>query len=142
MSCCVVVERKRRCLINQVGREEVDSFVGKCGKPEFSCFMGYLDHGSVWGVGILVVGRPYRWCKWRQFERRPNLWVIFSPRAPFSRSHKILSPSNGYHPVLETSSERCEDVEERCGTLQAVLELGLDRTEKFWAEITTKFERS
>ena len=66
-------QQETEVLIDRVGREEVDSFVGKCGKPGFSCSMGYLDDGSVWGVDIPVVGRPYRWCKWQRCEGRPNL---------------------------------------------------------------------
>lgn len=50
-----MVRRWWECLIDQVDGEGVVSFVGKLGKPVFSCSGGPLGYSGVWELGTLVV---------------------------------------------------------------------------------------
>ena len=42
------------------GQGEVDSFVGKRGKPDGSYSEGHLDHNGMWEIGIHAIDRSWR----------------------------------------------------------------------------------
>jgi hypothetical protein len=47
----------RGVVSDRPGGREVDSFVRKRGKLEFSRPGGHMDYEGEWGVGIFVIGR-------------------------------------------------------------------------------------
>ena len=83
----------------------MDSFVGKCGKCEFSCSRGRWDHTGAWGVSTLVIKRSYKRWKWGDARVSKPTGRLSPTNSPLLVLQDIL-PSDTHLLALEISSGR------------------------------------